>query len=157
MYGTVRRLDWEEFLQERATTTLRCCNSEFFGSPGSGPGSGRGFQPRSPGRGPGGGRGSIRNRLSSSPTVLPTRSSRPQLIPDILRTTVNEVWTPEATGVIESMVQDTCALLAGCFQQLTQVQLSYLGKNKFPLGTCISKLSTSSGSPFRILYVSTGQ
>ena len=92
MYGTDRRLDWEEFLQERATTTLKrsitLLQLRVLRLPGSGPGSGRGFQPRSPRRGSGGGRGSIRNRLSSSPTVLPTRSSRPQLIPVVLRTAV---------------------------------------------------------------------
>ena len=80
------------FLQERATTTLKrsitLLQLRVLRLPRNGPGSDRGFQPRSPGRGSGGGRGSIRNRLSSSPTVLPTRSSRPQLIPDILRTTV---------------------------------------------------------------------
>ena len=42
-------------------------------------------------------------------------------------------------------------------RRLEHVQLSCLAKKKFPLDTCISKLSTSFGSPFRILYVSTGQ
>ena len=89
MYETDRRLDWEEFLQERATATLKRSITLLQLSSSAPLGVVRALAvvPATlPRRGSGGGSGSIRNRLSSSPTVLPTRSSRPQLIPDVLRT-----------------------------------------------------------------------
>ena len=93
MYGTDRRLDWEEFLQERATTTLKRSIPLLQLRVLRLPQEWSGLWPwvpatLSPGEDQAVDRGSIRNRLSSSPTVQPTRSSRPQLIPDILRTTV---------------------------------------------------------------------
>ena len=90
MYETDRRLDWEEFLQERATATLKrsitLLQLRVLRLPREWSGLWPWVPATLPRRGSGGGSGSIRNRLSSSPTVLPTRSSRPQLIPDVLRT-----------------------------------------------------------------------
>ena len=111
--------DWEEFLQERATTTLKRSitllqlrvlrlRREWSGLWPWVPAT-------LPRRRSGGGSGSIRNRLSSSPTVLPTTQLTPA-VETRCPADSNGVWTPEATGVIESMVQDTRALLAGCFQ-----------------------------------------
>ena len=90
MYGTDLRLDWEEFLQKLATTTLKrsitLLQLRVLQLPREWSGLWPWVPATLPRRGSGGGSGSIRIRLSSSPTVLPTSSSRPQLIPHVLRT-----------------------------------------------------------------------
>ena len=114
MYETDRRLDWEEFLQERATATLKRSitllqlrvlrlTREWSG-----------LWPWVP--------EGIRRLKWIHPKQTffqPNSAAHTQLTPAAdtrCPADSNDVWTPEATGGIESMVQDTRALLARCFQ-----------------------------------------
>ena len=148
MYETDRRLDWEEFLQERATATLKRSITllqlrvlrlpwEWSGlwpwvhrdpeeidyvaatQSSSAPlGVVRALAVGSSHASPEG----IRRPKWIHPKQIffqPNSAAHTQLTPAVdtrCPADSNDVWTPEATGVIESMVQDTRALLAGCFQ-----------------------------------------
>ena len=72
MYETDRWLDWEEFLQERATTTL--LQLRVLRLPREWSGLWPWVPATLPRRGSGGGSGSIRNRLSSSAALRPRRN-----------------------------------------------------------------------------------
>ena len=118
MYETDRRLDWEEFLQERATTTLKRSITLLQLRVLRLPREWSGLWPWVPATFP-------RERIRRWPWIHPKQTffqpnsaAHTQLTPAVdtrCPADSSDVWTPEATGVIESMVQDTRHFLPGVF------------------------------------------